>query len=137
MIQENLPTIKGWVKITGINSKGEKIILLDRKNALVDNARTILAHSIAGDNNYKLDLIELYKAGNLLSSSPYLTPSYPDNHRVKFSTRFDENSFNDTFDELRLKSSSTGDFSIITGVNVEKDNTVKMEIEWILTINQI
>lgn len=137
-INDVVPIPKGWIKIWGIDKGNKRILLEDRSNALVENARKIIAHSLAGDSQYFIDTIEVYKAAALLATSPGLTISYPAGDKtVKFITRFDEASFNDTLDEVKLISSTGGIFSEVSGLSVLKDNTLKLEIEWILTINNI
>ncbi len=137
MVKETVPTAKGWVKIWGINKAGEKKLLVNQKNALVLNAKKIIAYALGNQSGYFIDAIEVYKAGGLLATSPPVTYSFPTNEKVKFITRFNETSFNDTFDEIRLISTGGGDFSIVTGLSVLKDNTLQLQIEWLLTINDI
>lgn len=129
--------VKGWVKIFAIRGDQRELIL-DQKNAVLTNAKKIIAHTIGQDPTMAIDTIEVYKASGLLADQSTLTISFPPGDNiVKFSGRFDEGSFNDTLDELRLKSSIGGDFSQVTGLSVLKDNTMQIEIEWILTINSI
>jgi len=136
-VKEKIPSVKGWIKVYGIDKDGNRFLLEDRSNALVPNAKTILTYLLGGQSTSAITNILVYKAAGLLATSPFLTVSYPSSDEVKFTTRFNEASFNDTLDELRLISAVGGDFSIVTGLSLLKDNTLQLEIEWLLTINTI
>lgn len=127
--------VKGWVTIKGIKPDGKEITLVDQPNALVDNARTMMAYLLGRQPSYSIDKIDVYKASGLLATSSFLTVTFPDANQVKFTTRFSESSFNDTLDELRLGSAIGGDFSVITDLSVLKGNTLQLQVEWLLTIN--
>lgn len=136
MVNELLPMPKGWITIYGIDKEGNRKLLVDRKNALVANSKKIMVHTLGQDSSYAITNIEVYKAASLLATSPLLTISFPvGDTSVKFTARFNEASFNDTFDELKLVSTAGGIFSEVTGLSVLKDNTLQLEIEWLLTIN--
>ncbi len=130
-----VPLPMGWITIWGINDKGDRTLLVDRKNALTTNAKKIIAYLLGSQSSYALDAIKVYKAASLLATSPALTVSFPiGDDKVKFSVRFDEASFDDTLDELRLVSLAGGEFSLVTGLSVFKDDTLQLQIEWVLTI---
>lgn len=137
MFQEKIPSARGWVKIWSISRDGKKQLLVNQKNALVLNAKKIIAYALANQSGYYIDTIKAYKSSGLLATSPLVTYSFPTSEKVKFTTRFNETSFNDTLDEIRLTSIGGGDFSIVTGLSVLKDNTLQLQIEWLLTINDI
>jgi hypothetical protein len=136
--QINLDSIKGWVKIWQINKQGKRKLVFNRKNALTVNAKKIIAYVLGQESTYAIDRISVYKAASLLANSPSVTVSFPiGDNKVKFNARFDEASFNDTLDEIKLNSIVGGTFSEITGLSVFKDNTLQLEIEWVLTINNL
>jgi len=136
--QVNPNNIRGWVKIWAIDKDGNKTLVFDNPNALVVNAKKIIAYTLGQQSSYAIDRISVYKAASLLAHSPSVTVSFPiGDDKVKFQATFDEVSFNDTLDEIRLNSIAGGSFSGITGLSVLKDNTLQLSIEWILTVNDI
>jgi len=136
MITEVVPTVRGWIKIIGIKPNGERIVLVDKKNALVINAKKIIAQTLGQQSLFSINTVEVYKTGGLLASTSMI-PTFPADEKVKFNGRFNETSFNDTLDEIRLTSTIGGQFSVVTGLSVLKNNTLQLEIEWLLTINDI
>lgn len=128
-----LKDIKGWITIWGIDKDGNKHLLVDQKNTLVLNAKTIIANTLGGTPAFYLDLIFCYKASAPLAGRGTVV-TYPSADSVKFASLFDESSFNDTLDEVRLRSFAGGEFSAVTGLSVLKDNTLQLSIEWLLTI---
>lgn len=138
MINETLPSVKGWIKVYAILETGEKILLQDRKNALVSNARKIIAHCLGGDILYALNQIGVYKAGVLVANTPSVTINYPaGDDKIRINGRFNEASFNDTVDEIKLGSIAGGIFSQVGSLSILKTNTIQLEIEWVLTINNL
>ena len=138
MISENLPSVKGWIKVYAITKTGEKVLLEDRKNALVSNARKIIAHCLGADVTYALNQISVYKAGVLVSTTPSVTINYPTgDDKIRINGRFNESSFNDTIDEIKLESAGGGIFSQVGSLSILKTNTIQLEIEWVLTINNL
>jgi hypothetical protein len=137
-IKENIPQATGWVRIFSIDIDGNKNLLVDKKNALVNNARKIIAYTLGRQSGYAIDTISVYKAGVLLADSPLVLISFPaGDDKVRFNARFNEASFDDTLDELKLASSLGGIFSELSGLSVYKSSSIQLEIEWILTINNI
>lgn len=137
MIQEKYDSkqIKGWLKITAFYSDGSKKVVVDQHNDLTTNAPTIIANVLGGTPSFNLDVILAYKASALLASSPGLSITFPASNRVNFNALFDEASFNDTLDELRIGSVVGGDFSAVTGLSILKDNLLQLSIDWLLTIS--
>lgn len=129
----NSSDIKGWITIYGIDKQGNKHILVDRKNTLVTNAKTIIANVLGAVPSYALDTITCLKASAPLSAKN-VSYSFPASDKVKFTALFDEASFNDTLDEVQLSSAAGGQFSSVTGLSVFKGNTLQLSIEWLLTI---
>ena len=129
--------VKGWLKVYGILPNGERIVLLDRPNTIVNNARTIVAKALGNTTWAGLNKVKAWKAAVLLSDNNSMVITYPGTYEVQFNARFSTGSFNDTLDELSLESSTLGRFSEVTGLSVFKDNTMQMEVEWKLTINTI
>lgn len=138
MINENVPTARGWITIHAITKTGERVLLEDRKNALVSNARNIIAHCLGGDTLYALNQISVYKATTLIATTPSVTINYPvGDDKVRINGRFDEASFNDTIDEIKLESAGGGIFSQVGSLSLLKTNAIQLEIEWVLTINNL
>lgn len=138
MINETVPSVKGWITIYAITKTGERILLEDRKNALVANARKIIAHCLGGDMVYAPNQISVYKASVLVATTPSVTINYPvGDDKVRINGRFDEASFNDTVDEIKLESAGGGIFSQVGSLSLLKTNAIQLEIEWVLTINNL
>jgi hypothetical protein len=135
MVKESFDTknIKGWLKIIGIDAEGNEHILVDRKNALVANATTIIANVLGGTSNFALDTIAAYQAGTLLASQG-VTINFPTPEQVQYTTLFSTTSFNATLDELRLSSAAGGEFSAVTGLSVYKSNLLQLSVQWLLTV---
>ncbi len=136
MFLENVTRPKGWIKIWAINKDGKSTILADQHNALTINSKKIIAYVLGQQSGYAIDNIKVYKAGTLLATSPSLLISFPiGDNKVKFSARFNEASFNDTLDEVRLCSVIGGEFSTVDSLSITKADTIQLQIEWVLTIN--
>lgn len=136
---ENLTIgIKGHVTAYLIKD-GQRSVILDRSNALDNNFKNIIRRLLVGENTYQLNRMRAKKANATLATVN--TTSYVidplANNIVTLVANFDENSFDDTLDELNLFSDVGGDFSILTGLNITKDNLSQLEINWKLTINNI
>lgn len=128
--------IKGEVKIYATRGKSRKLIYEDH-NAIVENAKKILVHAIGGDP-FLVDTIEIYKTSSKIAEQTVLTKEFPFGDKsVKFFGNFNEASFNDTLDEIRLVSSNGGIFATITGLSHTKDNVTQLDIEWQITINNL
>jgi hypothetical protein len=131
--QEAKFKIKGRLKIYSVSSDNQRVLLVDKNNAILPNASDIVAKLLA-NYTWPISHIWAYKANNpLASASVTYDPGVPAGQAV-FRARFIENSFNDVFDELRLASANGGDFSQITGLSVLKDNTLQLEVEWHITV---
>ena len=128
---------KGWVKIWGIDSKGNRQLLVDKKNAIQANSRNIVAKLLAGATIAAPDRISVYNSGVLVSHHTTFSKSSPTTDVVIFEARFDEASFAGSFDELRLVSIAYGQFSTLTGITGSKSNLVQLQVEWKITINAI
>ncbi len=139
MIKEaiSLKQIKGWVKIWGIDRRGKRVLLVDQSNGLVGNAKQIICNALAGQSGYILDTIKPYKAGTALATSTSVTYTFPTFNQISINATFNEASFNDTLDELRLVCAAHGDFSYITGISVTKTNVLQLQVNWLLTINDL
>jgi len=127
---------KGEVKIYAIRG-GSSELIYDDSNLILENAKKILVHAVGGDN-YVINAIEVYKTSVKLAEDLSLQVEYPigDKH-VKFFAFFDEASFNDTIDEIRLVSSVGGNFAEVTGLSHTKDDLTQLQIEWKITINNL
>lgn len=136
MLKDNikLENIKGWLKVIAIEDNGTEHILVDKANALVSNAPTIIANALAGTSGWFLDTITALKTGSPLASIG-VTPTFPAPGQVQFAGVFSTTSFNDTLDELDLSSTIGQGFSAVTGLSIFKGNTLQLSIQWLLTIS--
>ena len=126
--------IKGKIEIYQILDNGEKVLILERDNAIQPEAVDVIRRCIAGESN-KVDTIQVYESDTLKSekiTSHQILTGF--DNKVKFISLFDENSFVGGFDELRLVSSTTGNFSKVTGLSLTKQVNTRISIEWVLTI---
>ena len=127
---------KGEVKIYAIRGDSSELIY-DDSNLILENAKKILVHAAGGDS-YVIDTIEVYKTSVKIAEDLSLQVEYPIGDKsVKFFATFDEASFNDTLDEIRLVSSVGGDFAEVTGLSHTKDGVTQLQIEWTITINNL
>lgn len=129
----NSKDIRGDLVVLAREEGGEWFKLLEKKNALVTNAKKVISRALAGETGWKIDSIKAIKAGNTLATG-LATYTYPSDDKVKFETIFSLGSFNDTIDEVRLCSTTGGDFSMIFGISINKPNTLELSIQWQLTI---
>lgn len=137
MIKEIIkPQLKGHVQAFIIDKLGNKRIVYDDHNAIVDNAETILRNCVSGYQT-PIDAITAYKLGAVLASK-----TVGEEHRTMVSTDaftfvtiFEFADFDDTLDELRLNSSIEGSFSEVTGLSIEKTSVDQLGISWTITFN--
>lgn len=132
MNQEVKLEVKGHLKVYCL--KTGKIFYNDH-NALVTNAIEVIRRCL-GSSGF-IDTITAKKNGNVLATETVSSINFavaPNNNEVMFKAVFDEASFNDTLDELRLSSSTDGDFSEVLGLSILKDNATQIGIEWTLKI---
>lgn len=125
--------IKGNITLRWI-SKGNTIKTLEIENEVVSNGLTIIAKCLAGED-YHLNGIQAYKAGVLLAEADYFNYTFVPLNQVIFTAVFNEASFDDTLDELRLISSTGGQFSRVEGLSIAKASDVSLALDWKLTLN--
>lgn len=131
-MEDKLKTPKGKLVIQLFEGKRLVKEILT-KNAVTTNGEALLLGCLAG-YDYHVDQLKVYKSGGVLATSPLSVTSYtPGTPSLTFTATFDENSFNDTADELRLHTSSNGTiFSIVSGQSVTKSNAQRMIVTWTL-----
>lgn len=125
---------EGHVTIFTIDRDGKRDLILDKKNAILANAKTIISKCVAGVN-YHIDNIVAYNSAIILASAPITTITYPASNQVEFTSIFDFTSWSGICDELRLTSSIGGDFSQLTGLNLIKNTSVQLGIVWRITFS--
>jgi hypothetical protein len=118
--------IKGYIKIYR-NGK----LIHEQPNTIQHGAYTILRRVVVGDTGF-INEIQVFKTTFMLASSPITQITYSGTNKVTVIAIFDETSFNDTFDEMRLEGASAWDFSKVTGLAIAKDNLSQIAIEWTL-----
>lgn len=138
MIKEKLNTnIKGVVSFE-LYREGKLVWEHTQNNAIQPGAQEIIAHLLTGDAGYKLNNVEAFKASFSLAVAGIYNWSFPAANEVQFVAVFDEASFDDTLDELRLEAGLVPlDFSIITGLSIAKDGLSRLVINWKITINNL
>ena len=117
--------VKGYIKIY---RNGE--LIHEQPNTLTSNAYEVLRRTIVGDTGY-INKINVYKLGGLLASSNITQKTYFATNKIQVISIFDEASFDDTFDEMRLYG-DTYIFSEVIGLSIAKDNLSQIAIEWTL-----
>ena len=122
----------GVVNFEVIKASGEVKII--KANTVLPNARKLIARSIAGESNFKIDTIELYSGGAKVGEST-VQHSFPTDQSVKFFTTFAGGELLGTpIDQAILKNSTYGDFSIVVGINIAITSTDKLSVSWEITI---
>ncbi len=127
--------VKGHLTLTLINGD-DKEVVYDDHNALVPNYKNIVRRALGGQTGYFIDNVIANKLGSPLANTPIINVEYialTDNE-VKFTARFSQASFNDTLDEVKLNSVNGGDFSIVSGLSILKDNLTSLQVDWTLKI---
>jgi len=118
--------------------KNQSVIFeFKEENLILQNAKKILTRAIGG-SDYHIDKIIAYFEGTPLAFVTPLTSEFPGgDDKVRLKGVFDEDSFNGTIDKLELVSINGGVFSQLTDLIITKDDTSKLQIDWLITINQI
>ena len=130
--------VKGWLKVFTIDSKGNQRVLYNDHNAINNNPGCqIAAHALAGDPGWSLDKIGAYLATSLVAYTPITNKTYPSGNQLKLLAVFSEASFNSLIDELSLEAGGNGKFATVSGLNITKDNTLKLGVEWTITITKL
>lgn len=135
--------IRGRVKITQHGPWGS-IVVVDDENTIIAAGRDYLAGLLLNDGTnraytpgltriglwaggverYKADLTDRYTSGSSVVAVLYVTTTQPAGQPY-------------TFDEIRLYANTSGSTYIAqkTGLNVAKNNTLALTVEWTLTLS--
>lgn len=129
--------IKGKVSVSRVYPNGKKELLKEFDNALTADAPYLIWASAIGNNNFSA--ISAYKDSNttLLATAPLDSRTAPNTGtpRVILVATFDEASFNDTLDSIRLIMGNSSIFSQVTGLSITKDNLTKLEFTWTISFS--
>ena len=131
-MKENLKvTVSGSVKVT----KESGIILV--KNSVMPSAKDLIRRAIAG--NDKINYVEIYDGLVLKVKKPLLNYDVivGSTNMVKFNFLIGELDYSGNADNLKLVSDTGIIFSEVGEVDLAKDNTQTINIEWTLTVNLI
>lgn len=105
------------------------------KNAIQDGAKQILALLLRDDlAQGSISAIELWNAGVLIATSLITNKVSGGLNITEFDAVFDNASFSSHIDEARLQSAGAGYFSIVTGIDIQKDNTTALMVSWTIQI---
>ena len=118
--------LKGYIKVYR-NGK----LIHEQPNSIQSGAYNVLRRTLVGDSGY-LDRILVYKNNSALATASITQKTYSSTNKITVAAIFDENSFNDTFDEIYIKGSIAGSFSKVSGLSITKDNLSQISIEWSL-----
>lgn len=119
-------SVKAYIK------QGDSVkTVYDDHNTIVNNAKTILAHLLGGDNWFITEIVAL-KAATILATDSSLTVNYLSATEVEFIGKFSESSFNDTLDELQLYSAAGGLFARLTGLTIQKTDAQQLGVTWVI-----
>lgn len=138
-LNENLnKLLKGTVKFRLVGKDGTEKVW-EQPNAIQFEAKTIICNALSDQPlQGTITGIVAYKASSLLNTATVIAYTFPTSSSVAFGAVFDEASFDDTLDELRLYCDGmVMYFSIITGLSITKDNLSRLYVEWKITINDI
>ncbi len=119
---------RGTVNIeytTLLKEKRKSII----QNAVVNNAKILIARALGGDASYIIDAVEVYLGTTLLATTGVVI-TFETIDTVRFNAVFREDDFSGNFDKLVLKNTVHGNFSEVTGISESKSITEKMAIAW-------
>lgn len=125
--------IKGHLLIKNLTN-GD--ILFDNPNALLPNYRNIIRRCISGQSDNKIDQVEVWYQGNLLTTVNVYDRQYSTltNNEVTFFAKFLDTDFNSDFDKVVLRSNVGGEFSEVINLSLSKDNNTTLLIQWTLKI---
>lgn len=118
---------KGTVHLTFSTATSNKEEVVE--NAVVSNAKKLIARALGGDSNYLINTIEIWEQGVLIAADT-ITVTYPTVETVKFTGIFLETAFSGHFDQIVLKNNNNGIFSEILGLDFNKDSDEKLAIGW-------
>lgn len=141
MITEAL-TLRGHVKITQ-HGPGGSVVVMDSENTIIAAGRDYLTGLLLNDGvnraytpgltqiglwaggieRYKADLTDRYTNGSSAVAVLFVTTAQPAGQPY-------------TFDEIRLYANTAGSVYVAqkTGLNVAKNNTLALTVEWTLTL---
>ncbi len=136
-------TLRGHVRITS-HGPGGAVVVVDGANTIIPAGRDYLAGLFLNDGvnraytpgltqiglwaggieRYKADLTDRYTSGSSAVAVLYVPTTQPSGQPY-------------TFDEIRLYAGSSGSVYVAqkTGLNVVKNNTLALTVEWTLTLN--
>lgn len=125
--------IKGHLLIKNLTN-GD--ILFDNPNALLPNYRNIIRRCISGQSDNKIDQVEVWYQGNLLTTVNVYDRQYSTltNNEVTFFAKFLDTDFNSDFDKVVLRSNVGGEFSEVINLSLSKDDNTTLLIQWTLKI---
>ena len=127
--------LKGEITITNI-STGK--VLEKFSNAITASAIEILLNALpAVPNQAFVDTIRFIGTFGDVSKGITNSQVNASENSVTFITEALEDDFNGTIQGLQLEMANMGlTLATKTGINIEKDSTVRVEIRWKITINQ-
>ena len=131
-MKENLKlTVSGSVRV--IKESGITLV----KNSVMPSAKDLIRRAIAG--NDKINYIEIYDGLVLKVKKPLLNYDVivGSTNMVKFNFLIEELDYSGNADNLKLVSDTGIIFSEVGEVDLAKDNTQTINIEWTLTVNLI
>ena len=135
MFKEKLEAkISGFVEIFLKYEDGSKESLYKDHNAIQAWADDLLAEMLG--NGYVMDGIVALKSSSELATAT-ITTTIVSTNSITYTATFSATSFNNTLDELRLKTSyvvSNNYLSALTGLNITKNNSQQLEVNWTITI---
>ena len=113
-------------------------LIFSEKNAITNDAIFILLNSLntTGEHN-GIDTLNV-SVGFAIIRKP-ITEAIVNNidNSITFTTILVENDFNGNINQLSLQSSKLGKlFSIKSGLNINKDNNMRLKINWKIIINK-
>jgi hypothetical protein len=126
------PGILGQYRIYLIKKNGEIEDYGWSKNEIVANASVIVTR-LLGQQPWSIDRISALKANAILDAGEITAVDFDAFNVVRFTRVISAEAFNDTVDEIQLISSVGGLFSRVTGLNIVKDDTISLGIQWKLT----
>lgn len=128
--------LQGKLEIASLNKNGEIDILYENHNLIETDAIKIITRCLTQvDFNKSIDMMEAI--GNFPTTSKVISSvTYPSDNQIQFTCIFEENDFQGTVTDLKMKSSALElVFSSKAGLNITKDDEMRLRVKWQITIN--
>lgn len=124
--------IKGVIEII----ENGKTIFKDNNEILVNNALEIILSSLGTQQNVGIDRLRVTGITGVIEKPILDSTLIMSENSITFTTTLAESDYNGYINKLELVNSTSGKvFSQKQNLNVFKDNSNKLRVDWTITIN--